>query len=61
MALEVPSAHAAKFGLAFSNKGHNTQTLQAYLGDKNIAHGELHGVVPTRFEKFLEAVLLAKA
>ena len=49
-------------GFAFSNKGHNTQALQANLGDTNIQHTVSYTELsPTRFLKFFEAVLLAKA
>ena len=42
--------HACGFALA--NKGHDTRALQAYLGHKNIAHGQITELSPDRFKDF---------
>jgi site-specific recombinase XerD len=43
--------HACGFALA--NKGHDTRSLQAYLGHKNIQHTVRYTeLAPTRFKDF---------
>jgi site-specific recombinase XerD len=40
-------------GYALANKGHDTRTLQAYLGHKNIQHTVRYTELsPTRFKDF---------
>ena len=46
-------AHAAARWLALANKGHDTRSLQAYLGHKNIQHTVRYTeLAPDRFKSF---------
>ena len=50
-----PSAHASRHacGFALANKGHDTRSLQAYLGHKNIQHTVRYTELsPDRFKDF---------
>ena len=46
-------------GFALANRGHDTRTLQAYLGHRNIQHTVRYTeLLPTRFKNFVRVILI---